>query len=423
MSKSILIVASLDTKWPEVQFLNELIEQRGQSAVLLDMSTRGESPFSADIPCDVVARAGGSDIEEIRALDKPRDESTAIMITGVIEKALEMYKAGNLAGIVGVGGVTNTAMATDVMKALPFGIPKLMVSSGAAMPSYAGGFFGSSDIAIISSVVDMAGLHELSKSVLKRAAGAICGMVESGADSAVDLLKKAAGRLVAMTEFQYSGTCCELVKQYIEERGYTVIPCHADGVGDRAMENLLEQGIFDAVLDIVPAGLSEELFSGNRAAGTDRLEMAGKRGIPLVITPCGFEMISCGPLQRKDNNDPLWISRNIMARSYYVQDAYRVQARTNAEELQTIARVVSEKLNRAKGPVKFLIPLNGWSSLSVQGQTLYDPKADEAFVDELKKMLKPEIVVSELNLPLNSPEFAMALVEAFDEIMQVKNTD
>jgi uncharacterized protein (UPF0261 family) len=103
----------------------------------------------------------------------------------------------------------------------------------------------------------MAGLHELSKSVLKRAAGAICGMVESGTDSAVDLLKRAAGRLIAMTEFQYSGTCCELVKQHIEEKGYTVIPCHADGVGDRAMENLLEQGIFDAVLDIVPAGLSE----------------------------------------------------------------------------------------------------------------------------------------------------------------------
>ena len=225
-----------------------------------------------------------------------------------------------------------------------------------------------------------------------------------------------------MTEFQYSGTCCELVKQHIEEKGYTVIPCHADGVGDRAMENLLEQGIFDAVLDIVPAGLSEELFSGNRAAGTDRLEMAGKRGIPLVITPCGFEMISCGPLQRKDNNDPLWISRNIMTRSYYVQDAYRVQARINAEELQTIARVVSEKLNRAKGPVKFLIPLNGWSSLSVQGQTLYDPKADQVFVEELKKTLHPEIVVRELELPLNSPEFAMAVVEAFNEIMPTKKT-
>jgi uncharacterized protein (UPF0261 family) len=148
--------------------------------------------------------------------------------------------------------------------------------------------------------------------------------------------------------------------------------------------------------------------------------MAGKRGLPLVATPCGFEMISCGPLQRKDNNDPLWISKDIASRSYYVQDAYRVQARINAEELKLVARVVSEKLNKAKGPVRFLIPLNGWSSLSVQGQTLYDPDADRSFVEELKKSLRPEIRVRELKLPLNSPEFAMAVVEAFEEIMQIK---
>lgn len=307
------------------------------------------------------------------------------------------------------------------MKALPFGVSKLMVCS-AAMPRYLGGFFGSSDIALLSSVVDMAGLHELSKSVLKRAAGAICGMVESGAGPVVDLLKQAKGRLVAMTEFQYSSACCALVGQYLEERGYTVIPCHADGVGDRALEELLEQGIFDAVIDVVPAGLSEELFGGNRAAGADRLEMAGKRRLPLVVTPCGFEMISCGPIQRKDSSDPLWISKNIATRNYYVQDAYRVQARINAEELRFVARVVSEKLNKAKGPVRFLIPLKGWSSLSVQGQTLYDPGADRAFVEELKNTLRPEIGVMELELPLNSPEFAIAVVEAFDEMMQAKKT-
>lgn len=212
----------------------------------------------------------------------------------------------------------------------------------------------------------MAGLHELSKSMLSRAAGAICGMVESGVGSVVDLLKQAESHLVAMTEFQYSSDCCALVGQYLEERGYTVIPCHADGVGDRALEELLEQGIFDAVIDVVPAGLSEELFGGNRAAGPKRLEMAVKRGVPLVVTPCGFEMISCGSLQRKDSGDPLWVSRNIATRKYYVQDAYRVQARTNDEELRLVAKEVSEKLNQAEGPVRFLIPVKGWSSISVQ---------------------------------------------------------
>ena len=204
----------------------------------------------------------------------------------------------------------------------------------------------------------------------------------------------------------------------LEEKGYKVIPCHAQGVGDRAMDRLLIQGIFDGVVDIVPSGLSEELFGGNRAAGPDRLEAAGKRGIPQIITPCGFEMISCGPLKRKDSGDPLWLSRNLADRNYYLQDAYRVQARTNTKELRLIAKTVAEKLNKAKGPVKVLIPEKGWSTLSVEGQLLHDPDTDKAFVQELEKNLKPEIEVRKLDTHLNTPEFAMAVVETFDEMMK-----
>jgi uncharacterized protein (UPF0261 family) len=420
MPGSIVIVSSLDTKGEEVKFLKDLIEQRGHKTLLLDMSMRCEPQIPADIPCEEVARAGGTSINEIKTSTKSRSELTAIMIEGAIKKVIELYQTGKLAGIVGVGGVSNTAMGTDVMKALPFGVPKLMVSSGAAMPSYAGGFFGSSDMAIISSVVDMAGLHELSKSVLTRAAGAICGMVESGAGSVLESLKRTDRPLIALTQFQYSEVCCDFIRQSLEEKGYTVIPCHADGVGDRAMEKLLDQGIFDGVVDVVPGGLSEQLLGGNRAAGLDRLEAAGKRGIPQVFTPCGFDMISCGPLSRKDRGDPLWISRNLASRNYYVQDSYRVQAKTNLEELKLVAKAAAEKLNRAKGPVKFLIPLRGWSSLSVQGQPLCDPDANRLFVQEIRRQLKPEIEVKELDMHLNSPEFAKAVVEAFDEMMKEK---
>jgi uncharacterized protein (UPF0261 family) len=420
MPGSIVIVSSLDTKGQEVKFIKDLIEQRGHKTVLLDMSMRGEPQIPADIPCEEVARAGGITIQEIKTSTKSRSEITSIMIEGAIRKVLELYQTGKLDGIVGVGGVSNTAMGTDIMKALPFGVPKLMVSSGAAMPSYAGGFFGSSDMTIISSVVDMAGLHELSKSVLMRAAGAICGMVESGAGSVIDSLKRMDKPLVALTQFQYSEACCDWIRQYLEERGFIVIPCHADGVGDRAMEKLLDQGIFDGVVDIVPGGLSEQLLGGNRAAGPDRLEAAGKRGIPQVITPCGFDMISCGPLQRKEKNDPLWTSLNIAARNYFVQDSYRVQARTNIEELRLTARTITEKLNKAKGPVIFLIPVRGWSSLSVREQPLYDPDADGIFVEELRKQLKPEIEVRKLDMHLNTQEFAMAVVEAFETMMKEK---
>ncbi len=422
MPESILIVSSLDTKWREIKYFKELIEQKGQRTALLDMSMRGASSLPAEISSEAVARAGGSTIEEVRTSTRRRDELTSIMIKGAIEKTLEMYRKGNLSGIVGVGGVSNTAMGTDVMKSLPFGVPKLMVSSGAAMPAYAGGFFGSSDIAIISSVVDMDGLHQLSRNILERAAGAICGMVESSTGSVLDALRQVKGRLIAMTEFHYSEGCSELARQYLGERGYTVIPCHADGVGDRAMEELIEQGIFDAVVDIAPGGLSEELFGGNRAAGPDRFEAAGRRGLPMVVAPCGFDMISCGPIKRKDNGDPLWISRKIDERKYYVHDSYRVQARTSAKEMKQLARVVAEKLNRSKGPVKFLVPLGGWSSLSVKGEALYDPDADRAFVEELPKLLKPEIKIEELELTLNSPEFAAVVVDSIDEMIKAART-
>ena len=421
MPKSILIISSLDTKGQEVKFLRGLIEQRGQPAIILDLSSLEEPLIPADITCEEVAKAGGASIHEIRGSGKRRDEITSIMTKGAIKKTDELYQAGKLSGIVGVGGVSNTTMATDVMKTLPFGVPKLMVSSGAAMPSYAGGFFGSSDIAIISSVADMSGLlHELSKSILTRAAGAICGMVETGAGAIIDALKRTELPLIAVTEFQYSERCCKLVSQYLEEKGYTVIPCHAQGVGDRAMDELLLQGIFDGVVDIVPSGLSEELFGGNRAAGPDRLMAAGERGVPQVITPCGFEMISCGPLERKDKGDPLWISRGFASRNYYVQDSTRVQARTNSEELKLVATTVAERLNRAKGPVKIFIPEKGWSTLSVKGQPLHDPGADKVFVEELGKRLNPDIEVRELDVALNTPECAMAIAETFHEMMKAK---
>jgi len=208
--------------------------------------------------------------------------------------------------------------------------------------------------------------------------------------------------------------------EYLEEKGYEPIAIHAQGIGDRAMEELIAQGIFDGVLDLVPAGVSEEWIGGNRAAGPTRLEAAGARGIPQVVAPCGFEMISCGPLSRKDKGDPLWISRKLAERKMFFPDEFRLQIRTNAEELEETGRIVAEKLNKSTGPVKFLIPTQGWSTLSVQGADLYEPETDRVFSAELKKHLKPDIEVIELETHLNTAEFARAAVDALDEMMKAR---
>ena len=166
-------------------------------------------------------------------------------------------------------------------------------------------------------------------------------------------------------------------------------------------------------MDIVPAGVGEELLGGNRAAGPRRLERAGKMGIPQIITPCGFDMLSCGPLERKEREDPLWVSRGLKERKLFIPDAFRVQARTTSGELIEVAKQVAKKLNKAKGPVMALIPLRGWSSLDKEGMPLYDPEADRAFIHELKIQLDPKISLVELDLHLNTREFAQEAVNRF----------
>jgi uncharacterized protein (UPF0261 family) len=420
MAAAVLIISSLDTRAEEVGFLKSEMERRGYSVMLLDISMRGQFTAKADITCDAVAEAGGSNIADIKTGSRSRDENTAIMVKGAIKKTLDLLNSGKISGIIGIGGTSNTAMSTWIMQAMPFGIPKFMVSSGAAIPRYAGGFFGSSDITIMSSPVEINGLNPLTENILLRAAGAICGMVEAGSTAVIEDLKCTGKSLIPMTQYQYSEGCCKLVAEALENRQFTVIPFHADGVGDKAMEKLVSDGVFDAVIDIVPAGLSEELLGGNRAAGPARLEAAGKYGIPQIITPCGFDMLSCGPLQRKDNNDALWVSRNIASRKYYVQDAYRVQARTTADELRIVARAMTTKLNAATGSVIILLPMQGWSLLSVKGQPLYDPEADAAFIDELRQAVRPNIEIREFDLPLNSSEFAGKIVDAFLELVKPK---
>ena len=319
--------------------------------------------------------------------------------------------------MVSFGGVSNTTLSTNIMKTLPFGIPKLMVSSAASMQAYAAKFIGTTDITMMHSVVDISGLNDLTMAVLKRAAGGICGMagVSSGA-----VKPDSDSPLIAVTTFKFSERCSQGVIKLLEEKGYAVIPFHAQGMGDRAMEELIDQGLFDGIVDVVPAGVSEHLFSGNRDAGPGRLEAAGRRGIPQVITPCGFDMLSCGPLNRKDSNDPLWTARNLSERKIFIPDEFRVQARTSVEELKSIAAEVAEKLNKARGPVKFFIPTRGWSTISVKGADLYEPESDAIFAPVLREHLSNDIDVREENTELNSMRFAAMLVEALEDMLNAR---
>ena len=402
--RNIVVLGTLDTKGEQILFLKSRIIQKGHQAVVVDLSMGGEPLFQADITPQEIARASGKRIEEITA-SKDRAMVTQVMEAGAIKKIGELYSDQKVDGIIAVGGASMALMGAHIMEGFSFGMPKIIVCP-AAMPAYISYWFGTMDVAIMQSIVEFAGLNDLLKDVLARAAGAICGMAEEASPSGTLRVPKGS---IAITQFGFSDNCARGVRQQLEERGYVVYPFHANGISDRAMDSLIDQGYFDGVIDIVPAGVMEEIFEGHRAAGPKRLEAAGRRGIPQVIAPCSINITGCGPT-RKHNEK--YASREKILRI----DELRAGTRYNIEELRIGAKAYAEKLNKAKGPVSILIPLRGWSSLERENSILYDPEQDRVFVEELRKNLRPEIEIEELDCNLEDPLFALALVEKLETL-------
>ncbi|MBW1613115.1 MAG: Tm-1-like ATP-binding domain-containing protein [Deltaproteobacteria bacterium] len=407
-SKNIVIIGTLDTKGEQIRFLKDQITQEGHKTSVFDLSMGGAPLFEGDITPQEIAQAGGEDIENIRS-SKDRATITQAMQVGAIEKIKQLFSDGKVDGIIAAGGISMAITGSNIMKAIPFGVPKMIVCP-AAMPSYVAHCFGSMDVAIMQSIVEFAGLNKLLKDVLARAAGAICGMAEKASFSETISLSR---NSIAITQFGFSENCASYVLQYLEEKGYTVYPFHAQGISDRAMDSLISQGYFDGVIDIVPAGVIEEIFEGNRAAGRERLEAAGKRGIPQVIGPCALNWTGCGPTRKQSEK---YASRERVLKV----DKLRAATRYNVQELKIGAKAYAEKLNKSKGPVKIIFPLQGWSSIDREGTILYKPDEDMIFIKEMKKYLKPAIEIEYIDCNLEEPPYARALVDSLDSMMKKK---
>ncbi|MCJ7791054.1 MAG: Tm-1-like ATP-binding domain-containing protein [Dehalococcoidia bacterium] len=408
MAKVIALLVMAEEKWQEADFLRQEIEALGYGVVMLDMGLIGEPQGGCDITREEIISASGRNPDEV-ALLTDRGKRMPMMVDGAKEKVRQLYSTGKLDGIISIGGTTGTQMGTSIMKSLPFGVPKFAVSSTASLPAFASRYIGTADIVLMHSVVEIAGLNNLMNNVLARAAGAICGMVEGSIKAPISLPGKGEKPLIAMTHFGPCEECAKNIRERLEEKGYQVIGFSAGGIGDRAMEEIIErQNIFGAVIDLAPGGVGEEVLGFDRAAGPTRLEAAGQRGMPQIIAPCGVNWGS--PLKRKYKPE-------YEMRKKYDYDALRTFIRLSKEEMMLVADTMADKLNRARGPLKVLIPLGGWSSLDRKGTDFYNAELDRTFVDELKKQLKPGIEVREVDIDLDTPEFAQAIVDAFDEIM------
>ncbi|MBI2313828.1 MAG: Tm-1-like ATP-binding domain-containing protein [Betaproteobacteria bacterium] len=405
--KGIVIVCNLDTRGEDIVFVKKLIQDRGHQAILLDFSMEEPPPFPGDIRTEDVAARGGLPIEVVREKYRSdRDTATNNQIRGAAAIVDELVKQGRVRGIIGIGGGTATLVATSIMKRLPFGMPKLMASPMAAHPAYIDKYVGTRDITMHHTVLDIVKMNPLLKAQIINAVGAICGMVEMTQGTNITFDKPC----VAISSFGFGEMAVQTALGMLEDAGFIPIVCHAQGKGDKAMEEMIRDGAFHGVLDICIGGVMEHLFKGNRDPGPDRLMAAVETGIPMVLAPCGLDILSYG-----GRPDMLERTRD---RVQYVQDALRVQVRTTADELRQAADVIAERLNRAKGPWTFLIPLKGWSSLDQEGRPIYDPAADSAFVVRLKEKLADPGRVKEIDLHLYTAEFARAAVDEFVRLYQ-----
>jgi uncharacterized protein (UPF0261 family) len=421
---AIAVVGMLDEREEALSVIKERIEQRGHKALLIDISigTGAIVPsLEADIGYGELSGLGGGPSAGVSGyLPDRREEAISIMARGLREKILELHKSGNLQGMIAISGLTGAMISLPAMKELPFGLPKIIISSAMALPVHAdkyAEFVCVKDITVMHSVVDTVGMNSLVRRLALNGADAISGMVEGGVS--VGLEEKPS---IAITEFGFTDMGAHYIREFLEKE-YEIVSFHANGVGDMAAMEIIPQGSFKAFIDLVPGAFSEYLLGGNRGnCGPNRLDIASELAIPYILCPGGFDIISCGPLERKDGKDTLWESRKLAERKLYIQEHPRVQARMSAEEMGYIASSAAERLNRYhhKERVKIVIPLRGFSSLSVEGGPLYDPASDKMFADTLKKGLDPEIEIIEIDSDINSKEFAQAVAETLLQALGVK---
>lgn len=402
MKKTIVLMGRLDSKGKEYVYVKDEILRGGFDVIIVDTGTRGAPQFEPDISREEVARATGLEIQDV--VDRTdENKEIQVMMEGASKIARRLRDSGKLDGIMCLGGSRGTAIGTAAMRALPFGIPKVMVStiaSGDMRP-----YVGTKDITVVHSVTDIFGLNRMTKRLLACAAGAVMGAV--AADPGLEVSSKP---LIAMSTMGGINHAAFSAQNILEEKGFEVVAFHAVGTGGQAMEETVEQGLIDGVLDLVTHELTDHLYGGYYDAGPGRLEAAGKKGIPQVIAPGCLDFIAFSP--------PLKIPEGIMARKVYRHTPEVAIVRTNKTEMESIGKAMAEKLNRALSPIVVVIPNKGFSPGNKQGKPLYAPEVDAAFVEALKRSLKPSIRIVEVDAHINDKLFAEQAVDLLCELMQ-----
>lgn len=411
MPKTIALAGTLDSKGKEFLYAKELIESLGFNT--LTINTGVFAPvFEADISSKEVAAAAGKDIDELSA-KKDRAEATAALAKGMENVLPELYEQGKFDGVLSFGGSGGTSMVTPAMRALPIGVPKVMVStlaSGNTQP-----YVGTSDIVMMPSIVDVAGLNVISTNIFRNAVFAICGMLgyKDKAKADTETHQKP---LIAASMFGLTTPCINEAKRYLEERGYEVLVFHATGIGGQTMENLVASGYFAGVLDLTTTEWADELMGGVLNAGPHRLDAAAQNGVPQVVSVGAMDMVNFGPYDS--------VPETFAGRNFYKHNPTVTLMRTTKDENRQIGEVVAEKLNQTTGHTTLMLPLKGLSGLDVDGQAFYGPEEDQMLFDTIKERIDTQKVdIVEMNVDINDVTFAEAAAEKLIQLIERTKTE
>jgi uncharacterized protein (UPF0261 family) len=404
MKKYLLIIATLDTKGREAAYVKDCVQTLGIHPILMDVGTLGEPLTHPDITRGEVVEAAGCHLDLIK--EKDRSVAFAAVQKGGAILARRLFEEGKLHGVFGMGGGTGTAIATHIMRSLPFGLPKVVLSTVASRDIKE--YIGTKDIVMFHSVADILGFNEFMRLILGQAAYAIGGMIEKG-----NVIKKEKP-MVAVTAYGINSVCAIQAEPLLQERGYEMIAFHANGCGGMAMEEFIAQGLVVGVLDFTTHEIADEMFGGYcKGIGPMRLETAGQCGIPLVVAPGGLDNAVFSPFYPMPDR--------LKGRKIHSHDI-RFCVRMGSEEMKKFAQIIGEKLNKAKGPTYVLIPKKGWSEADKVGMELYDPKTDQIFVEELRNIINPNIPIEEMDVHISDPAFALRAVEVLDNMIRSHRT-
>ena len=406
---TVVLVGTLDTKGAEYAWLREQLEALGVTTTLVDVGTFSDGGGMADITSADVAQAAGYDLGTLRS-DNDRGAAMTAMSEGAAAVVTKIFEEGNLQGLFGVGGSSGSSVAAKAMQSLPVGVPKLLVSTMAA--GDVGPYVGAKDVTMMPSVVDVAGINQISRATLGNAVAAIAGMAKAyqARTAAAAETEHDDAPLVGASMFGLTTPAVDEARARLTELGYEVLVFHATGAGGRAMESLARDGFLAGVLDLTTTELVDDLLGGALSAGPDRLEAAGRAGLPQVVSVGALDMCNFGPREGvPDKYDD---------RTFVVHNPTVTLMRTTAEEMAELGRRIATKLAAATGPVEVYLPLKGVSGIDVEGAPFFDPDADAACFAAIREGLAgTDAVVHDVDAAINDPGFGRVAADKLHELI------